>query len=123
TGRLAGLGIVVTRPRRAAEALAAGLEREGARAFVFPALAIEDAPPTPALEAALDLLPRARLAVFVSANAVEKGLAAARARGPWPEHVAVAAVGEATARALREAGFPNVIVPRDGHDSEALARL
>ena len=40
--RLEGLGVVLTRPHHAAEALAAALGREGARPFVFPALTIED---------------------------------------------------------------------------------
>jgi uroporphyrinogen-III synthase len=112
--------VVITRPREPAEALARALEREGARAFVFPALAIEDLPPTPELAAALAGLPTATLAIFVSAHAVEKGLAAARARGPWPAPVEVAAVGEATAEALRNSGFAQVISPRERHDSEAL---
>ena len=46
SGRLEGLGVVITRPRPAAEALAAALAREGARPFVFPALEIEDLPPS-----------------------------------------------------------------------------
>jgi uroporphyrinogen-III synthase len=117
---LEGLGVVITRPRDPAEALAAELGRAGARTFVFPALAIEDLPATPELEAALAALQQARLAIFVSAHAVEKGLAAARARAPWPAHVEVAAVGEATAQALRNSGFARVISPAGRHDSEAL---
>lgn len=121
SGRLEGLGVVITRPRADAEALAAALEREGARPFVFPALEIEDLPSSPALEAALALLDRAVLAIFVSAHAAERGLAAVKRRGPWPRRVQVAAVGEATAQALRNSGFARVISPRERHDSEALA--
>ena len=121
--RLEGIGVVITRPREPAEALAAALEREGARPFVFPALAIEDLAPAPALEQALALLPRAGLAIFVSAHAVEKGLAAARSRASWPAHVPVAAVGEATAQALRNSGFAQVISPQERHDSDALLQL
>ena len=120
---LQGVGVVVTRPRAAAEALAAALARAGARPFVFPALAIEDLPPSQALEAALARLPRAALAAFVSAHAVQKGLAAAARHGAWPRAVPVAAVGEATASALREAGFARVIAPHERHDSEALLAL
>jgi len=120
SGRLQGVGVVITRPREPAEAAARALEREGARAFVFPALAIEDLEPTAELEAALAALPEASLAIFVSANAVERGLAAARARAPWPAGVEVAAVGEATAEALRNSGFAHVISPSGRHDSDAL---
>ena len=120
---LEGLGVVITRPRPAAEALAQELERAGARPFVFPALAIEPAEPSPALEAALSQLSRADLAIFVSANAAEHGLAAARRHGPWPPRCRAAAVGEATARALRNSGFAAVISPRERHDSEGLLAL
>ena len=119
-GRLQGLGVVITRPREPAEAAARSLEREGAKAFVFPALAIEDIAPTPELESAIAALPSARLAIFVSANAVEKGLAAVEARMRWPAGVEVAAVGEATAEALRNSGFERVISPLGRHDSEGL---
>lgn len=125
-GRLQGLGIVITRPREPAEALANALEGEGARAFVFPALAIEDIAADAGLEAALEALDSAGLAIFVSAHAVARGLAAARARAAWPAGLEVAAVGEATAAALRNSGFDAVISPPERHDSEgllALARL
>lgn len=121
--RLQGMGIVITRPRPAAEALAAVLAAEGATPFVFPALAIEDLPPSDALEAALARLPDSALAIFVSAHAVQKGLAAAARHGPWPAQTAVAAVGEATALALGNSGFAEVISPRERHDSDALAAL
>lgn len=120
---LEGVGIIVTRPRAAAEALAEALAREGARPFVFPALAIEDLPPSEALELALARLPGAALAAFVSAHAVHKGLAAVQRHGAWPKAVPVAAVGEATASALRTAGFDRVIAPHERHDSEALLAL
>lgn len=120
---LEGLGVVITRPRGDAEVLARELERRGARAFVFPALAIEELAGSPELEAALEALPRAALAIFVSAHAVEKGLACVRARGPWPGAVEVAAVGEATARALRNSGFARVISPPERHDSEGLLEM
>jgi uroporphyrinogen-III synthase len=120
---LQGLGVVITRPRAAAESLAAQLARAGARPFVFPALAIEPVEPTPELEGALSLLPSCDLAIFVSANAVGHGLAAARPRGPWPAQVRVVAIGDATAAALRNSGFAAVISPRERHDSEGLLAL
>ena len=118
SGPLEGLGIVITRPRAAAESLAAELAREGARPIVFPALAIEEATDAAALDRALAELPGAGLAIFVSANAVEQGLEKARARGPWPPGLPVAAIGDATAEALRNSGFPEVISPPVRHDSE-----
>jgi uroporphyrinogen-III synthase len=123
-GRLAGLGVVVTRPRRAAEPLAARLAAAGACPWVFPALEIEDVPPDAALEALLRDIGRFDLAIFVSANAVEKGMAAVRRAGArWPAGLRVAAVGEATAEALRNSGMAAVISPSQRHDSEALLAL
>ena len=123
SGALQGIGVVITRPRAAALPLAAALEREGARAFVFPALAIEPMAPAGESAEALAGLARCTLAIFVSANSVEHGLAAARRSGPWPARARVAAIGEATARALHAAGFAHVIAPRERHDSEALLAL
>ena len=123
SGRLEGLGVVVTRPRAAADALAAPLAREGARVFIFPALAIEDLSPTPEFDRVLADLARFDLAIFVSANAVERGLAAGARHGPWPQGLRVAAIGEATAQALRNSGFAAVISPQDRHDSVELLRL
>ena len=123
TGRLEGLGIVVTRPRAAADALAAELAREGARVLRLPALAIEPIEPDAALASLLGGLASFDLAIFVSANAVERGLAAARRFGQWPRELQAAAVGEATAAALRGEGITDVVSPHDRHDSEALLAL
>jgi len=120
---LDGTGIVITRPRTAAEALAAELARVGARPFVFPALAIENLPWSDALDTTLGRLPRAQWAIFVSANAVEHGLSAMQRYGGWPRNVRVAAVGEATAQALRDAGIGEVVSPHERHDTEALLEM
>lgn len=119
-GPLAGLGVVLTRPRAQCEALAAELEARGARVVIFPALDIVAVELSPESRAALASLPGASLAVFVSANAAEHGMAAARKAGPWPVSVAVAGVGETTAAHLRKAGFERVIAPVTGFDSESL---
>lgn len=119
-GPLSGLGVVLTRPRTQCEAIASALEAAGARVIVFPALDIVPTELSEASRAALASLPSAGLAIFVSANAAQHGLAVARAAGPWPGSVAVAGVGAATAAALREAGFGKVIAPAAGFDSESL---
>ena len=119
-GPLAGLGVVLTRPRAQCEAIASALEASGARVIVFPALDIVPVELSPASRVVLDSLPAASLAIFVSANAAEHGVAAARKAGPWPDTVTAAGVGAATAAALREAGFARVVAPSAGFDSESL---
>jgi uroporphyrinogen-III synthase len=119
-GPLAGLGVVLTRPRAQCEAIASALESRGARVIVFPALDIVPIELSPASRDVLAALPSTSLAIFVSANAAEHGVDAVRQAGPWPEGLRVAGVGQATATALREAGFTNVIAPTAGFDSESL---
>ena len=123
SGSLQGVGVVITRPTSAAQPLAALLEREGARAFIFPALSIEPMELSQASADALAQLPECSFAIFVSANAVTAGIAAARRVGAWPATTRVAAIGEATARALHDEGFDEVIAPRERHDSDALLAL
>lgn len=110
---LAGRGVVVTRPRELADALAAGIARRGGRPLLFPAIAIEELPPP-------DSLPRAaefHLVVFVSPSAVRVAL---RVLPEWPSGVAVAAIGAGTRRELERHGVSGVIAPQSGADSEAL---
>jgi uroporphyrinogen-III synthase len=123
TARLDGIGVILTRPRAAAEAMCGPLMAQGARVFVFPSLAIEPIAPTPALTALLARLATFDLAIFVSANAAEHGLAMARAAAPWPKDLSVAAIGEATAEALRNSRIARVISPPERHDSEGLLAL
>jgi len=123
SGRLEGIGVVVTRPRAAGEPLVAALAREGAKTWLFPSLAIEDLQPDAALAKILAGIDRFDMAIFVSANAVEKGLACAKRFAAWPATLRVAAMGEATAQALRNSGLADVISPSERHDSEGLLAL
>ena len=118
---LEGVGVVITRPQGAAARLAQELGAAGARTFVFPTLDIQELEDSAALGKALGKIAQSDWAIFVSANAVEKGLTALKARGiAWPKHTRVAAIGELTAEALRNSGFAEVISPGERFDSEAL---
>ena len=114
---LLGRAVLVTRPAHQAEKLARLVREAGGEAVLFPALAIESpADPAPVREI-LARLANFDLAVFVSPNAVEHGLALLE--GAWPAGVPAAAMGEGTAAALRRYGVRSVIVP-PGADSESL---
>jgi uroporphyrinogen-III synthase len=121
---LAGVRVLVTRPRGQAEHIARLIEQAGGVAIRFPLIEIV-APADPApLHRLVDRLDEFDLAIFVSANAVEYGLAAVQTRrAGWPARLPVAAVGEATARALRERGFTNVLAPAGRFNTEALLEL
>jgi uroporphyrinogen-III synthase len=116
---LAGKGILVTRAAHQAAGLADLIESHGGRAIRFPALAIGPAPDPAAAEA---LLRQAwDLAIFISPNAVRH---AARLLAPGKLNAAhIAAVGEATAGALREAGLAPDLLPDGRFDSEGLLAL
>lgn len=117
---LAGRTIVVTRPREQAGPLCDGIVAAGGIAVPFPLLEIVDLPDDPAFAMALAALDEAALAIFISPNAVAFGVSQVLARRDWPAGLGVAAVGQGTAKALRDKGFSRVIVPAGGFDSEAL---
>jgi uroporphyrinogen-III synthase len=121
-GVLAGRGILVTRPAHQAEALCALIEAAGGRALRFPVLEIRPAENAVAVQAGLARLADYDLAIFVSANAVQHTLAALAPR-PWPDRVAIAAVGAATARALEKEGLHATYCPAAAFTSEALLDL
>lgn len=121
TGPLVGRTVLVTRPAHQAAALAQAVRAAGGMAFEFPALDVE-ALPLDALSVPLTLLAEADIAVFISPNAAQFGMAAIRASGTLPDTLQVFAVGPGTARVLHAQGVSGVITP-DGQDSEALLAL
>ncbi len=122
-GRLAGAGVLVTRPMHQGERLARRIEAEGGRAIVFPALEIADPEDPAAVARIVTRLDAFDLAIFISPNAVRRALPAIHARGPLPGRLRLVAVGEGTAQALAEAGHPGALAPIGRFDSEALLAL
>lgn len=120
---LRGARVLVTRPAHQAEALCRLIEQAGGEAVRLPTLEIAEPSDPSTLEHALAALPHAAFAVFVSPNAVERGLAHLRAHGGWPATLRFAAVGAGTTRALHAAGVAEVLAPRERFDSEALLAL
>lgn len=117
---LAGLNIVVTRPRDQADGLAAGLRTLGANPVMLPLLEIAPAPDQAALQAFAQRAADYQLLIFISPNAVSYGMAALHR---IPHGVRVAAVGQGTARALNKQHVEHVIVPSERFDSEGLLAL
>lgn len=117
---LAGLNIVVTRPRDQADGLAASLLALGANPVLLPLLEIAAAPDQAALQAFVQSAASYQLLIFISPNAVHYGMAALH---QIPHGVRVAAVGQGTAKALRTKHVTKVIVPTERFDSEGLLAL
>jgi uroporphyrinogen-III synthase len=123
TGALSGRGIVVTRPREHAPALAERIRAAGGVPILFPTIEILPPENEDAVSGVISRLEGFQLAIFVSPTAAAQGYVAVSGRRAWPEHLAVAAVGAGTAKALADRGFRDVISPAEEADSEALAAL
>ena len=120
---LAGLKIAVTRPRDQAVQLARRIEQAGGIPLLFPLLDIAPAQDQQALREQISRLAQFDLAIFISPNAVQYGMAAIRAAGELPQNLKIATVGQGSAKALRELGIANVIAPTERFDSEGLLVL
>lgn len=120
---LNSLGVLVTRPEHQADALCQLIEQHGGVAIRCPALVIaEPRDWTPAL-AIFDRLADYNLAIFTSTNAVDRALPLIQERGGFPPGLDIAAIGQATARALERHGVTRCLRPAQGFTSEALLEL
>ncbi|CAN5641911.1 hypothetical protein BH20ACT14_BH20ACT14_13270 [soil metagenome] len=102
--------IVLTRPREQAGPLADALERFGATVVALPLVEIAPIEDASALDAALARLESYDWVVFTSANGVA-GVRERLAGKLLPEGTRVAAVGPATAEAVRTLGLEAAFVP------------
>ncbi len=109
---LLGVGVLVTRPRTQAAELVEAIKSKGGTVVCFPVIEIVPRDATE-VAAAAAALPNPDIAIFVSRNAVTHGL-------PHAAAAAKAAVGPATAAAIRAAGQTVEIDPGQGYDSEHL---
>jgi uroporphyrinogen-III synthase len=120
---LRGIGVVVTRPRAAAQRLGAEIERRGGNAMLFSALEIVGLPLQAQLAGALTVAGSYDYWVFVSQHAVEHGVRLLRECEVEFADVTAIAIGPTTQRALLDAGFKRVLVSEAGFDSEAALAL
>jgi len=120
---LAGLNIVITRPREQAVQLQQHVETLGGTAILFPLLEITPVTDTKALHEAVARLSAFDLAIFISPNAVRYSMAAIRSTKGLPARLRIATVGQGSAQALRDLGVKDIIAPQDRFDSEALLAL
>ncbi|MHB1135324.1 MAG: uroporphyrinogen-III synthase [Coriobacteriia bacterium] len=113
-GWLVGKRVVVTRSREQAGTLVGLLEAAGAEALVFPCIELVDPPDTALLDDAIRSLDVYAWIVFTSANTVARFFARMALDDLDARHLhglRVAAVGPATAAALRAHGIEPDFVP------------
>jgi uroporphyrinogen-III synthase len=111
---------MVTRPEQQADRLCRLIEKMGGSAVRFPVLEII---PVNGVQLTLKVVGKLQSfdwIVFVSANAVNFALRSSMENTKIPPQVNVAAVGRATAKALRKAGVRVDLLPETGFNSEAL---
>ena len=111
---LVGRSVVVTRPRHQAQGMAEKLRGFGADVVLIPAIRIEPRPELNRLDRALEKLESYGWVVFTSVNGVRITFNRLREGGMPPEAfevTRVAAIGPATARALRKRGVEPAFVP------------
>jgi len=109
---LAGIGVLVTRPRHQSKELVAAITAHGGSAIEWPVLEIIPRE-TAAIRADERRLGSPDIAIFVSPNAVRHGLA-------FAADAKIAVVGPATAKAVEIAARSVDICSSGGYDSEHL---
>lgn len=120
---LAGLKILVTRPRDQAKQQAQQIQQAGGIPLLFPLLEIAPVQDTKTLHDQVSRLAQFNLAAFISPNAVKYGMAAIRAAGALPPALKIATIGQGSAKTLHELGIANVIAPTECFDSEGLLAM
>jgi uroporphyrinogen-III synthase len=121
--RLTGRRILVTRPDGQAEELCRLIEAEGGQVLHFPTVVIGEPEEKAVVEEIIQRLDDFHWAVFVSANAVQRGLQWVLSRRSLPPGIKTAVVGQATAQALTAFGLRPHLCPTSGYNSEALLAM
>ncbi len=120
---LRGLRIAVTRPAAQADDFLRGLRALGAEAVSHPTIRIQGPSDPEPLRQAVQSLDRFDWIVFTSANGVARFWHVLEAGGGavgWPTQIRVAAIGPATAEALRGRGIEAEVMPEE-YVAEAVA--
>ena len=117
TPGLRGATVLVTRPAGQAEALCRLITQADGRALRFPTIEIQ---PAGVDDAALENALACDWLIFTSSNAVDFALRAFGGKMAESPAVKFAAVGQATAAALRNAGLQVACVPETDFSSEGL---
>jgi uroporphyrinogen-III synthase len=124
---LSGVTVVVTRPAHQAERLCQSIETAGGTALRFPVIEIRPPSNPKQAQSQLKQLNSFDLAVFISTNAVASAfdLLGGLSEPPpgWPPKVAIAAVGQATAKAITSQGLAVNYQTSKPYNSEALLNI
>jgi uroporphyrinogen-III synthase len=117
------LNVLITRPKKQADNLCELIEQSGGTPIRFPVLDIVPVEPSDKIKRTLNALQQYQWLFFVSVNAVNFALRANNGKIDISQHIYIVAVGQATARALRNAGLNVNLVPEQGFNTEAILAM
>ncbi len=123
TGPLRDCGVLVTRPAHQASGLCRRIAQLGGHATPFPVLEITAPQDLRPLDACIAQLDDFDLAIFISANAVERALPRLLEQRDWPAGLNIAVIGRRSAEALETFGLHADLCPTSRFNSEALLEL
>lgn len=115
--------VLVTRPEHQAAALCEQLQQAGANTYHFPVIDIQELSLSSSQRELLANLVGVDMLIFISANAVRLAARYLPQATRFPGTVKLAAIGNATARAMHEHSLPIHVKPPHRFDSEALLSL
>jgi uroporphyrinogen-III synthase len=115
--------IVVTRPAHQADRLCQLIKAQGGEVIRFPTLEILPPEDLTTPLAIIKRLDDYEMAIFISANAVSRGLALVQERCQLPAQLKLIAIGKATVRELERWGRVAHLFPEDASNSEALLAM
>lgn len=117
---LKDIGVLVTRPAHQARSLISRIEARGGHTTLLPTIEIE-ATDSDALRLIINRLQDFAIAIFISVNAVEQGLARIKTLNQsLPDKLTLACVGPASVYALENHGYHASVVPTKKFNSESL---
>ncbi len=118
---LKNLWVVVTRPADQADGLITAIEKKGGHAIKWPALQIKSIVTSEQTRQHISSLKNYDHVIFISVNAVHHGLRAIADHQLDLNNMNVFAVGETTAKALKDSGIENVQIPEVASSEGLLA--
>ena len=122
--KLARISVLVTRPHHQAENLCQLIESYGLVAVRCPSVSIEAPSDPKALIEKLRAIDVADIVIFLSRNAVDRGINALRRTGvSLPLSAKVLAIGPGTADALQKRGIAIAAIPRPPFNTEAMLQV
>jgi len=114
---------LVTRPDAQSQHLCDLIKGAGGCYFRFPVLEIVTSDKPELLQAAIQQLDQFDIAVFISANAVERVMLPLQASRDWPQSVQIAVIGKRSAEEMGRLGLAVDLCPEHQFDSDGLLAL